>query len=91
MPRPRDLNEKYEVGKSGRKEMNKDYGSIASLINNEVSSTLQKKLEQSICNNVLRCTVYQIVSDIWTTGFGLVWLGFMNFIVLLFISILSGI
>jgi len=39
MPRPRDLNEKYEVGKSGRKEMNKDYGSIASLINNEQSSS----------------------------------------------------
>ena len=52
MPRPRDLNEKYEVGKSGRKEMNKDYGSIASLINNEVS-------QQSFSNKeVLRCTLF---------------------------------
>ena len=46
MPRPRDLNEKYEVGKSGRKEMNKDYGSIASLINNEVSRHYKRNLNK---------------------------------------------
>ena len=46
MPRPRDLNEKYEVGKSGRKEMNKDYGSIASLINNEVSRHYKRNLKK---------------------------------------------
>ena len=42
MPRPRFddsvTSEKYEVGKSGRGK-DQDYGSIASLINNEVSQS----------------------------------------------------
>ena len=91
MPRPRDLNEKYEVGKSGRKEMNKDYGSIASLINNEVSRHYKRNLNK--VSLIKSCGVLffysNIIRDLDWFWSGVAWVH--EFLVLLFMRILSGI